>query len=430
MSSHGDPKHRKQTIKKRSAVEANMITFRDPIHGDIIFDGVIEQIIMTEEFQRLSEVKQLGLTDKVYAGANHTRFSHCIGACFLAGELSKRLGVPPKDRVLLQVAALLHDIGHYDFSHAIEHVAPYDHEENGRQIIMGNATLPGRKSGEIAAALRRYKINPETIIQLLHKEGSFPPFYYSMLSSPVIDCDRMDFLKRDTYYTGAVIGEIDIQRLLGMLIVHPKTKELAIQQKGVSSLEQFMVARMHMYQQVYLHPDAEAGETMLRKAVENSKDVAIPLMYGDGHLIARLAEQGTPLTKELVTRIRAGKRAFYPAAIIVDSTGSQKHLLDKVQQAYELEWKQPGSVEKELLRLTNLSEGQLLVTFPSAHRKQKTVPKFPVLLREGEWADFFEIAPIAKAAILAQISHHAFVVYSAPEQVEKVRKAAIRFLSP
>ena len=404
-----------------------MITFRDPIHGDIAFDGVIEQIIMTEEFQRLSEVKQLGLTDKVYTGANHTRFSHCIGACFIAGELAKRLNVPPKDKQLLQVAALLHDIGHYDFSHAIEHLAPYDHEENGKRIITGRVQLPGRKSGQIAAVLLANKIDPATIVQLLHKEGKFPAFYYSILSSHVIDCDRMDFLKRDTYYTGAVIGEIDMQRLLGMLTVHPKTKELGIMQKGVSSLEQFIVARMHMYQQVYLHPDTEAGETMLRKAVEASKNVAIPLLYGDGHLIARLAEQGTPLTKELVARIRAGKRAYYPPALIVDDTGSNKHLQEQVRKLYEKEWRKPGFTEKELLKRTKLKEGQLLVAFP--HRKEKPLPKFPVQLHEGAWTDLFEISPIARTAIQAQTSKAALVVYAQPDIIDRVRKATVAFLN-
>jgi hypothetical protein len=404
-----------------------MVSFRDPIHGDLIFDGVIEELILTEEFQRLSEVKQLGLTDKVYPGANHTRFSHALGTCYLTGELAKRLGVPTKDRMLLQIAALLHDIGHYDFSHAVEHLAPYDHEENGKWIILGKAELPGRTSGQIAKVLRKHGFKPEDIVQLLHKEGRFPKFYYTMLSGPLIDCDRMDYLKRDTYCAGAVIGEVDVHRLLGVLVVHPKTKELGIMHKGVASLEQFLVARTHMYRQVYMHPDTEAGETMLRKAVQSSKKIAIPLMYGDGHLLARLAEHGSPLTKDLVRRIRAGKRAYYPTAITVDATGSAKHLLERVRALYEEEWTDPGHTERELLKRTKLREGQLLVSFPDA-KKHKPLPKFPVLLNEGEWIDFFDVAPIAKAAMEARVSNTALVVYAPLEHVKKVRETTTAFL--
>jgi len=404
-----------------------MVSFRDPIHNDLFFDGVIEELILTEEFQRLSEVKQLGLTDKVYPGANHTRFSHSLGVCFVAGEMAKRLGVPPKDRELIQIAALLHDIGHYDFSHALETLAPYGHEENGKRIILGNAALPGRQNGQIAAVLRKNDIPPERVVQLLHNEGEFPEFYHSILSSPLLDADRMDYLKRDTYYTGAVIGEIDIGRLLSVIVVHPKTRELGIMQKGVASLEQFLVARMHMYQQVYLHADSAAGEAMLRKAAASSISIAKPLMYGDGHLLARLAEQGTPLTKRLVARIRQGKRAFLQQALIVDATGSAKHLLHRIEAAYAKEIASPGSTEKTILKLAGLKDGELLVSFPSAHKRQG-LPKFPVLLSEGGWMDFFDLAPIARAAMQEHNSKVAFVVYAAPEHAEKVRKAAIAFL--
>lgn len=404
-----------------------MISFRDPIHGDLSFSGVVEELIATDEFQRLSEVKQLGCTDKVYPGANHTRFSHALGVCYLVGELGKRLGVPKKDLIVLQVAGLLHDIGHYDFSHALEGIAPCDHEENGKRIILGTAEMPGRKPGGIAQVLRRNGIEPQAIVDLLHHKGKYPAFYHTLLSSKVIDCDRMDFLKRDTYFTGAVIGEIDIERLLSVLIVHPKTKELAIQQKGVASLEQFIVARVHMYQQVYFHPDTAAAETMLLKAVESSKKVAMPLMWGDDFLLSRLAEHGTPRSKELVHRLRNGKRSFYVPALIIDKTGSSQHLIE-----HALAWqKDVQDFERRLLAAAKRKDGEVLVAFPGSHRPptaEHSLPKFPVLLREGEWADFFDLSPVAKAAMLTRASSIVFVVYSAPEHADAVREAALRLL--
>jgi HD superfamily phosphohydrolase len=109
-------------------------------------------------------------------------------------------------------------------------------------------------SGKIAEILLAANLEPQKVTDLLERKGSFPPYYYSILSSKVIDVDRMDYLKRDTYYTGAVIGEIDVQRLLSVLAVVAETGELCIKEKGVASLEQFLVARQHMYQQVYRHP--------------------------------------------------------------------------------------------------------------------------------------------------------------------------------
>lgn len=406
-----------------------MTTLRDPIHGDLVFEGVLAELIYTEEFQRLSEVKQLGLTDKVFPGANHTRLSHSLGVSHLAGEMAQRLSVPPKDRLLLQVAALLHDIGHYDFSHALEALAPCNHEENGRLIIMGEQALPLRKHGQIASLLRTHGISPEDIVALLHREGSWPQHYHSILSGPVIDADRMDYLKRDSYYSGAVIGEIDISRLLNTLVVHPQTGELGILEKGVASLQQFLLARLHMHRQVYLHQTAHVGETMLRKAVLASIDEAMPLLYGDNHLIARLMERGSPLTKELIGRIRAGRKSFYVPAFTVDVTGKHRDLLDAVKRVRAEERGSPGAAERALLQLADLRPGELLVSFPASQERARPLPRFPVLTEEGEWAELFSISPLAKEIFEEEVSDLVFGAWTVPAHAARVRTAAEAYLN-
>jgi uncharacterized protein len=394
-----------------------MVHFRDPIHGDLIFGGVLEELMLCDEFQRLTEIKQLGTSDRIYPGATHTRFAHSLGACFLAGELAKRLHVPEQDHLLLQIAALLHDIGHYDFSHALEHIAPYDHEENGKRIILGQVTIPSRKGGQISAILHKHGIKPEQIVELLHKEGAFPRFYYALLSSPLIDADRLDFLKRDSHYTGALIS-VDISRLLTVLVVHPETKELGVMHKGVPTIEQFLVARNHMYRGVYFHPLTDIGETMLLKAAEASKDVALPLMYGDDYLLSRLSEQGTPLTKMLIQRLRGSHRGFYETAFAITPT---MHEFTPPQDK--------AAFEKKLLDATGLSFGEVLISSPGSHRKPaKELPKFPVLLNDGTWTDLFDISPIAKAAMHENVSTVLFAVYTLPEHVEKVRAATMKLL--
>lgn len=403
-----------------------MVRIRDPIHGDLEFDGVIEKIICTDEFQRLASVKQLGLIDKVYPGATHTRFAHSIGTCHLAGMLASQLGIPSEDRLLLMVAALLHDVGHYDFSHALEQLVPWLHEENGKKIILGEAELPYRPSGGIKQVLVENSIPPERIIRLLEGTGAFSKFYYTILSGEVIDVDRMDYLKRDTYYTGAVIGEIDISRLLQMIVVKEDTQELGIQEKGVASLEQFLMARLHMYWQVYLHPDAHVGEAMLTKAALHSLDVAQPFLYGDEHLLTRLLMQGGPLTRQLVSRINKGKKAFYQPALVVDSVSESKRFKENVGILAEREKERPGLTEHELISATGVDEAEIVVTF--SEPKERAMPAFPVCLRDGSWADLFDISPLSRAVFHEHAMKRMFGVYTLPQHVDAVRRAAIRLL--
>ncbi len=411
-------------IKKQSTNSKIMVHIRDPIHGDIHFQGVLEELIKTEEFQRLADVKQLGLTDKVYPGASHTRFSHSMGVCFMAGELAKKLKVPERDVLLIQIAALLHDVGHYDFSHALERIAPVLHEDNSFRIIRGEAVLPHRKSGEISKILRTNKIDPEDIVGLLLGTEKFPKFYHSILSGQIIDMDRMDYLKRDTYYTGAVIGEIDVQRLIHVLIVHKETGQMAILEKGLASLEQFLMARLHMYRQVYMHKDSLIGELMLEKAVKISREKAMPLLYGDGHLLAKLVEEGKPMTKHLVSLVRAGKRAFYKPALGVTQ---RDEYAGAVLELYEQEKSNPGSAEKFLLNETGLQEGEIIVQFLGAKKPEEPQP-FPVLLRSGEWVDLFEISPLCKAVFEEKTTDFMFGTYCAEDNVESVKVATEKLL--
>ncbi len=404
-----------------------MITFRDPIHGDLTFDGIIEELIRTEEFQRLAEVKQLGLTDKVYTGATHTRFAHAIGACHLAAEACARLRIPPSDALLIQVAALLHDIGHYDFSHALESIAPCDHEENGWCIIRGTVALPGRASGGIARALRAHGIDPERIVALLaHRDH--PAHYGQLLSSPVIDVDRMDYLRRDTYYTGAVIGAIDVSRLLRVLTIHPQTGALGVHVKGVPSMEQFLIARSHMYQQVYLHPDSYAAEAMLRKAVQLSPQASGGMLFGDGHLLARLAEQGNDATRELVRRIRAGKRALHAVAYAVLSDADAP-TIKAIELLRAIEHAQPGAFERRVQEAVGAGDGMVLVTFGHAPSgEHATAPAFPVLRDDGTWTDLFAISPLARAVVLERDPVPVLTVHADVGIAARVREAVTRLI--
>jgi hypothetical protein len=168
---------------------------------------------------------------------------------------------------------------------------------------------------------------------------------------------------------------------------------------------------------------------MLRKAVASSLDIAMPIMYGDGQLLGRLSEGGSQLTKQLIFRIRAGKRAFYVPALTVDSLGNMKHLLARIGEEGEREARSPGTMEAALLKATGLAEGELLIGFPSRKRpRNAALPQFPVLLREGGWSDLFSISPIARAVFAEPHSRTAFVVYTKEEHAELVRDRTLVLL--
>jgi len=402
-----------------------MVTYRDPIHGDIRFSGLLERIIDTEEFQRLGEVMQLGMTHKVYTSATHTRLAHSIGVAYLAGEMAKRLRVSDEDVLLIQVAALLHDVGHYDFSHALEAIAPQHHEENGWGIIRGYVTLPGRESGKIHALLREAGIDPERVVGLLAGTSNMPAFYRSIISSAVIDVDRMDYLARDTYFTGAVIGTIDTDRLLSVLVVDPRTQQLGIEEKGIASIEQFLAARRHMYQQVYRHPSVFSAEVMLRRAVSDGIEVAKPFLYGDDALIARLATADATSTRELVRRLRRGKHAFHTAAYAV-TTSSAPAEREHAQRLCDETT--PRTLERRILEEIGSAPHEIIVTFGTP-TKPKPLPFFPVLRSDGSWEDVYSLSAIARAIASEEREQPLLTLHVAPELDERTRARAIDLIT-
>ncbi len=235
----------------------------DEIHGYIEITEIEKKIIDSPPFQRLRFVKQLAAAWYVYPGATHTRFSHSLGAMHLMGIVASRLYnlgyVHSKDDVqLLRLVALLHDVGHTPFSHAIE---PYlrtvlgiTHEDLSTVMILG--------SYDIREVLAEYGYDPYEVVAILqgkHRE----PLYNQLISSGV-DVDRMDYLLRDALHTGVAYGTFDIHRLINTIVVDGDGN-LAILEKGLEALENFYLARLHMYRAVYYHKTIVGYEVLLRK---------------------------------------------------------------------------------------------------------------------------------------------------------------------
>lgn len=233
----------------------------DPVYGFItISDELSFSILEHPWFQRLRRISQLGLTSMVYPGALHTRFHHALGAMHLMGAAIETLRVKgveiTKEEALgARLAILLHDIGHGPFSHALENciVTDLTHEDLSELFLERlNAQYDGRLSTAIAIFRNEYPV------RFLHQ-----------LISGQLDMDRMDYLMRDSFYTGVSEGVINTERLLKMLTI--AGDDLAIESKGIYSIEKFVVARRLMYWQVYYHKTVLAAEYMLVKALSRAK---------------------------------------------------------------------------------------------------------------------------------------------------------------
>ncbi|WP_299013604.1 HD domain-containing protein [uncultured Polaribacter sp.] len=236
----------------------------DPIYGFIqIPNSLIFDIIEHPYFQRLRRITQMGFSNLVYPGANHTRFHHAIGCIHLMQKAIqvlrfKQVAISNEEENALLIAILLHDIGHGAFSHALEHsiVNGISHEEISLKFMH---QLNKEFNGQLSLAIE--------IFEGKNKRN----FLYQLISSQ-LDIDRLDYLKRDSFYTGVTEGNISSDRLIAMMNV--KNDELVIEQKGIYSVEKFLIARRLMYWQVYLHKTGLVAENMLVNVLKRAKELA------------------------------------------------------------------------------------------------------------------------------------------------------------
>jgi HD superfamily phosphohydrolase len=237
--------------------------FNDPIYGFIrIPNQLVFSIIADPYFQRLRRISQMGLSYLVYPGANHTRFHHAIGSMHLMQQAIqvlrfKMVEISEEEESGLLCAILLHDIGHGPFSHAMEHsiVDGIDHETISGYFM---EALNMKFGGSLTQAIKIFK-------------GSYPKKFLNQLVSSQLDMDRLDYLKRDSFYTGVAEGNINAERLITMLNVH--NGELVVEEKGIYSVEKFLMARRFMYWQVYLHKTALVAEQLLIKTLQRAKEL-------------------------------------------------------------------------------------------------------------------------------------------------------------
>ncbi len=246
---------------------AGSIYVSDPVHGFIsVPNKVLFPLLQTPHVQRLRRIRQLGIVPLVFPGAEHTRFAHAVGAMALMGRALRFLaqaGTPISrtERYAAMAAALLHDVGHTPLSHALE----------GRLILKTSHEV-------ISAALIRSlceKLGPPLDLALEIFNGSYDRTFFHELISGQLDTDRLDYLQRDSHFTGVIEGRIGIERILHTMCVHPvaggKGSHIAVRAKGISAVENMLIARRLMYWQVYLHKTVIAGDRVLWSVFDRAR---------------------------------------------------------------------------------------------------------------------------------------------------------------
>jgi uncharacterized protein len=246
-----------QPLNKRKIVN-------DPIYGFITIPySILFDLIEHPYFQRLRRIKQLGLTNLVYPGALHTRFHHAIGAMHLMGQAIEEIRnkgheITDEEAKAVSIAILLHDIGHGPFSHALEHsIVSNIHHERISELFMDK--LNEEFNGELDLAVKIF-------------QNKYSKKYLHQLVSSQLDVDRLDYLQRDSFYTGVSEGVISADRIIKMLNV--VNGQLAIEAKGIYSIEKFIIARRLMYWQVYLHKTVLGAENLLVNILKRAKELA------------------------------------------------------------------------------------------------------------------------------------------------------------
>lgn len=219
-------------------------------------------------FQRLRRIRQLSGVQMVFHGAEHSRFSHSLGVYEIANrfltvpDIKKALA--EREQLVFLCAALLHDIGHGAYSHAFEDIFLVDHEEIGAKLIVENKELKSiLDTIDDSFAL--------DISSILRKENKFP--LIEQFISSQLDVDRLDYLERDAYFTGAAYGHIDLDRLIRVLYI--KNGQVVFKISGIHAIENYLISRYHMYWQVYYHPVSRAYEVILEKIYQRVKDLLI-----------------------------------------------------------------------------------------------------------------------------------------------------------
>lgn len=429
----------------------------DPIYGSITINGFFMDIMNRHEMQRIHMIKQLGLGNLVFPGANHTRFEHCMGVYHLAGRMSDAMDLSKKDKTTVMAAGLLHDICHAPYSHTLEErmemITGRDHMELARDLLFGKIPTFMERDRDlfdgtepISRILTDNGISAREVCDLImnpqsKKKGPLESFdgfasdddiktreardYIHQIIHGPVDADQMDYLLRDSHYTGVTYGTIDLDRLLSQ--IRCVSGKLALEKGGIVAAEGLMVSRSLMYSSVYYHKTVRIAEMMLDKAVgaalENGTDLSEIYLMTDTDLVAKLLSSGD-VSSKLVRDIMY--RRLYKKSYILYSNNLTDD--DVVTLTKYSGFEQRNALADKIASLCDLDKSQVVVDIPSKSTLLSNIKigKTDVLINNngGPMRTVASYSPLAKSLQGRSIIDWSIMI-SAPDGCqEKVAKAA------
>ena len=431
----------------------------DPIHGSIVIDGPFLDIMGRHEIQRLHSIKQLGLGNMVFPGANHTRFEHSMGVYHLAGRMCEALDLGQEDTMAIKAAGFLHDICHPPFSHTMEElmerITEKDHMDLARDLIFGrmptfmdrDADLFGGTE-PIATILEDNGISAEEVCDLIAfpvselggissgqsqldfgdgpaKQSFFgsKDYAHQIIHGPV-DADQMDYLMRDAHYTGVDHGAIDMDRLLTQMVLF--NGKMALDKGGIIAAEGLMVSRALMYSSVYYHKTVRIVEMMLTKAVEaameQNEDFSEIYLMNDVDLLSRLNSIGGTASK--LSRDVMFRRLYKKAYILYTNNLSED---DRVGLTRYTGYEKRKGLEEDIADRAGLDKSEIIVDLPSKSTllSSTKIGKTDVQILDGnKLRSVTTFSPIAKSLQNRNVYDWSIMISAPKGRAEAVRKAA------
>jgi hypothetical protein len=368
---------------------------QDPIHGVIKLEDWMLQIVDTPEFQRLRRIKQLGFANLVYPGANHTRFEHSLGVMHITREISTKVNIgDDADEII--AAALLHDIGHAPFSHSSERLIK-------RYVGIEHENILAVIRGELKDVMTQLGFNVRRIAEIISGRRS------SIVSGD-IDADRMDYLVRDSHYTGVAYGVFDISRLIDKIKFDG---EILISEGGLKAAESLLISRFLMYPTVYFHHVCRIARKMYEKAMERIIEGgfnARELLRMDDCDAMMLLKNHEREFYEMLRDRKLFKRAIYVGRKSLD----MREIMRINEQRAEIEIAEEAGVD----------EKYVIVDVPPFEEMREV--RVRVELEEGI-ATLEEVSPMVRAMKDSVLENWRLGVYTKSEYVGKVGKAAVDY---
>jgi hypothetical protein len=428
------------------------MTITDIVHGVIVLDEMTEELIQTPEMQRLNFIHQLGMSFHVYPCAHGMRFAHALGVGTTAKKLAsvlllenEELGLSREERrrlVLTAAAAgLLHDICHTPWSHTLEplYIRKYktNHMEVVDKIFRGEETMHLPGAGRIPEILRRHEVDPTLVASLINEKCTRYPFLQQMIFGEV-DADTLDYLRRDSQYTGVFFGHIDLERLINTMVIHQD--RLCFRSKGLQAVRDFLNARIEMYSAVYLHKKTRIADQMLLRIAERSILELDEFPYfetmTDDEILSGLAQRSADAwVRDIAERLKYRRDLFKRAYYMEAGSMSERDelLIERILSLGPALVDARDELERMLCEESGVARGYLFVDLPVEAARVSESRFWELDIRfmdeRGRLSKLSEIdRPFADYITRAKPTRSVFSVYC-PEAVRKKVAAAVEVVA-